>query len=265
MLKKMRLVILVLVIVCCAAVAVAEETGLFPDLETIEEMENIVGIDIDPGEYIFFALPGETGTFHLKADRKGSETISEKFETNTILTVAEGDYLTIENCIGVRSDDYYAGKRTGSGLYGSMLKVGYDLAPGRYEFAVAPGKTGVCKIWMSSSHRKEDLLESFEGKTLPAIVVEDEQYLQLIDCCIAGGDNTSPFNQSEVRSGDTVVIVDGKNPAVRSMPSTKGEVIGEAKSGEMYMVLDSDLRWYKIRLENGMEGWIVKYYAEVNK
>lgn len=265
MMKKIGLIILALTLIGCMACAQAESAGM----EILEEMDYIVGLELEPGEYILVSLPGQTGSFHLAADLYDRQTIAEEeFETNTIVTVDEDEYLIITSCIGVRAEDFYAHMRIGSGQYGTMLKVGYDLQPGKYRLEVAPGKVGHCRIFSSSRHAEKDLINEYQGGTLPEIQVAVGQYIQLIDSRVVGGDTSSTYEQlngiaQASNAIGTVVIQEGKNPSVRSTPSTDGEKIGKAESGKQYMLLDSDARWYKILLEDGTAGWIVNYYAEV--
>lgn len=56
-------------------------------------------------------------------------------------------------------------------------------------------------------------------------------------------------------------INSGSNPNVRSKPSTDGQVLGNAKSGQVFELLATSGSWYKIRLANGTEGWIASGMA----
>jgi hypothetical protein len=51
---------------------------------------------------------------------------------------------------------------------------------------------------------------------------------------------------------------------VRKEPKTGSEELGEVKSGESYPYLDRDqiTGWYKIRFNEGMEGWVSPQYAK---
>lgn len=270
MLKKMAFLFLLSVLVGGLTFAYAEATDLFPDLEIIEEMDYVVGPELEPGEYILFARPNRTGFFHLATDVYDTDIIAEEtFETNVIVTVAQDEYLILTDCVGVRAEDYYAGRKISGGLNGVMLKAGYDLEPGQYTLAPAPGKAGICRILLSSRHRTEDLLKESAVEAATVIEIGEGQYVQLIDCHIADGETRSPFDQptpgnigGETNFQAAVVIEADINPVVRDAPSTEGRILGEAKAGMTYELLDTDLRWYKIRLENGVEGWIVRYYAE---
>ena len=61
---------------------------------------------------------------------------------------------------------------------------------------------------------------------------------------------------------DSVRIKEGSNPNVRSKPSSDGEVLGNAKSGQTYELVDESDNWLKIRLNDRTEGWIAGGMAE---
>ncbi|MBR5110165.1 MAG: SH3 domain-containing protein [Clostridia bacterium] len=60
-----------------------------------------------------------------------------------------------------------------------------------------------------------------------------------------------------------VRIDKARTPAFRSIPSTQGEKIGVAEAGAEYELLDTEGKWYKIRLPEGAEGWITSGMAEI--
>ncbi|MBM4401820.1 MAG: SH3 domain-containing protein [Candidatus Cloacimonetes bacterium] len=49
---------------------------------------------------------------------------------------------------------------------------------------------------------------------------------------------------------------------VRNGPSTYAELIGTVYPGEKYLYLDEEASWYKIKLRDGSEGWVIAKYAE---
>lgn len=311
--KKLCILILGIAMISCMSFALCEGTELFPDLEIFEPLDYIIGSDLESDEYILFALPGQIGSFHLATDIMYEEIIAEEeFETNVILFVEDDEYLIFENSIAVRLQDYYSSNRTiPTGRYGTMLVVGIDLEPGIYSFSEKPGKTGQCKVYLSSRHIEEDLAREYTGDELSNIELHSGEYVQLIDCCIQGGeedvftviapapiqddqpheqaeevveeevveevveedpalfDETDPLSEDDLDDDleevtdiiGYIVIRDGSN--IRSLPTTKGEIIQKASSGEKYELLDdSDEKWYLIRLEDGTEGWILKSMAE---
>ena len=66
-------------------------------------------------------------------------------------------------------------------------------------------------------------------------------------------------------SGRKVRVNEGSNPNVRSKPGADGQKVGTAKSGKTYDLLDERDGWYKIRLEDGTEGWIAGGMAKIVK
>lgn len=70
-----------------------------------------------------------------------------------------------------------------------------------------------------------------------------------------------PTEQPEVKQ--KVRINKARNPIIRSESSTKGRQLGVAKSGAEYELLETTEKWYKIRLENGEEGWITSSMADI--
>ena len=56
-----------------------------------------------------------------------------------------------------------------------------------------------------------------------------------------------------------------RSPTIRSIPSTMGEKLGIAKAGAEYELLQAEKKWYKIRTDDGIEGWITAGMAEIVK
>lgn len=63
-------------------------------------------------------------------------------------------------------------------------------------------------------------------------------------------------------SSAKVRINEGSNPNVRSKPASDGQKVGNAKSGKIYDLLEEKDGWFKIRLEDGSEGWIAGGMAQ---
>ncbi|MBI3984379.1 MAG: PEGA domain-containing protein [Candidatus Levybacteria bacterium] len=49
---------------------------------------------------------------------------------------------------------------------------------------------------------------------------------------------------------------------VRETPNTAGAEVGRVNPDETYDLLDEQSGWYKIKLENGIEGWVSAQYAK---
>ena len=73
-------------------------------------------------------------------------------------------------------------------------------------------------------------------------------------------DNSSQPTKASIKN---VRINEGNKPNVRSKPSTDGKIVGQAKPKQIYELLDTSGTWYKIRLEDGTEGWIAGGMATV--
>lgn len=268
MLKRMTLILLAAAAVCCACAALAESAVEFADLKSISEMDYLIGPELEPGEYIFFSLPGEVGTIRLATDLSDEEVITqESFEANTILSVEEGQYLFFTNSIAYSTDDFYQRRSVGAGCFSVMLKVGFDLEPGRYDLETKPGKSGKYRIYNASRRMEADLMEEGEGEKLPQIELQEGQYLQLIDCRVAGGDERLVIDRSAASGAKTpgaagVILMDCN---VRSQPNAEGSVLAVARYGKTFELLETNENWYKIRLETGVEGWIRKIMAMMDE
>ncbi len=62
-----------------------------------------------------------------------------------------------------------------------------------------------------------------------------------------------------------IKIQAGRNPAVRSAASTRGEKIGAARAEAEYEVLEITENWYRILLEDGQIGWVNSGMADLVK
>jgi hypothetical protein len=68
---------------------------------------------------------------------------------------------------------------------------------------------------------------------------------------------TPTLTQEKLRSANTIIQV-LENSHVRSGPGTDFEIVGTAYDAEEYEIIETDEEgnWYKVRLENGEEGWL---------
>lgn len=153
-------------------------------LQYYEAGQYKVGQDIPEGEYVLITT-GNIGYFAISKDANQDEIITNSvFETNSIVTVVDGEYFELTGCIAIDSSEFYATKviNTDNGNLGLMLKIGYDLPAGEYKLIQAEGEIGYYSIYESS--RQEEILtnEVFENSTY--VKVEDGQYLKLSGCTI---------------------------------------------------------------------------------
>ena len=294
----------VLAVICLAAAimglfpaAQTENTGPSSRMHSYSAGKYEVGKNLKAGEYILFSAPLQTGFFAVIADMESMDLITKgSFEVNTFLTVEEGDWLIIANCIAIFANDYYRMRKIKLNETGGMLKVGVDARAGDYELTSLPNKTSVYRIYNDSRYRL--VVEEREFRSTSHVTLEDGQYLELINCFAEGllpeetatprpapkptsepapdspdaqqnpmPDMTAtPAPTAAIPSSSQRVRIDPKkSPKVRSIPSTMGEQLGLAKAGSEYELLEIGERWYKIRLENGVEGWVIAGMAEIIK
>ena len=77
-------------------------------------------------------------------------------------------------------------------------------------------------------------------------------------------DPDEPMRDEGAQEGTAKVRIDKtRSPIIRTEPSTKGKKLGVAKGGAEYELLETEGSWYKIRLDDDEEGWIVSNMAEV--
>lgn len=296
----------VLALICLAAAimgvfpaAQTESTGPSSRMHSYSAGKYEVGKNLKAGEYILFSAPLQTGFFAVIADMESMDLITKgSFEVNTFLTVEEGDWLIIANCIAIFAGDYYRMRKIKLNESGGMLKIGVDARPGDYELSSLPNKTSVYRIYNDSRYRL--VVEEKEFHNTSHVTLEEGQYLELINCFAEGllpeetatprpapkptpgpelepddpgADATQapapdltavPEPKTTILSSKQKVRIDPrKSPKVRSIPSTMGEQLGLAKAGAEYELLEIGERWYKIRLENGVEGWVIAGMAEI--
>ena len=307
-------------VICIAAVMMAlfppvqaEKVGPSARMRSYNAGKYEVGKSLDAGEYILFSAPMQTGFFAVIADMESMDLISTgSFEINTFLTVEEGDWLIIADCIAIFASDYYSMRKIILNESGGMLKIGVDISPGEYNLRSLTDMTAVYRIYNDSRYRL--VVEEKEFRNNSRVTVEEGQYLELINCFDQSmfPDSTptpkpaatppttpkatstpAPEPSEEVSAGEKVeaeassvsatleptpentpvilkikqkVRIDPKkSPNVRSIPSTRGKKLGVAKAGTEYELLEIGEKWYKIRLDTGIEGWVIAGMAEIVK
>ena len=320
----------ILAVICLAALVISlfaaaetESVGVSSDMRTYAAGKYIVGKNADPGEYILFSAPYQTGFFAIYSDLGGVDLISKgSFDTNTIVAVEEGDCLIVANSIAIYAKDYYRVGTIRLRPSGGTLRVGTDVPSGEQEVKGQAGKTSVYRIYNDMRYR----LVAEEGEVDGArqIFLDENQYVELINCTIdidypeptprptpTPGPDGAPVpvstrrpsakktpkpsessrqtaapvqdTRANKRATETplptatptpsptptpkvirkVRIDQKRSPTVRSMPSTMGEKVGVAKAGAEYELLQVGRKWLKIRLDNGVEGWITDSMAEI--
>ncbi len=288
----------------------AEKIGPSARMRSYNAGKYEVGKTLDAGEYILFSAPMQTGFFAVIADMESMDLISTgSFESNTFLTVEEGDWLIIADCIAIFASDYYSMRKIILNESGGMLKVGVDISPGEYNLRSTADMTAVYRIYNDSRYRL--VVEEKEFRNTSRVTVEEGQYLELIHCfdqsmvpdstptpkpastpkptpnattapvpepsegapasenskdSSISAQGPTPESTSVILRVKQIVRIDPrKSPNVRSIPSTRGTKLGVAKAGAEYELLEISEKWYKIRLDTGIEGWVIAGMAEIVK
>lgn len=139
-----------------------------------------VGVDLAPGEYVFFAkgmgyvecASDSTGTL-------GSIVFNDNVSGHTYLTVNEGEYLKITG------GEMYPVAEAPSvipedGIYkDGMYKVGQDIPAGEYKVILTSSIMGYYEVNTSSRHDLYSIVtnENVQGDTY--LTIQDGQYLKL--------------------------------------------------------------------------------------
>ena len=137
-----------------------------------------VGIDIPAGEYVLIG----SGYFSVNKDSSGqlsSIIANDNFSGNSIVSVSEGQYLTVRDAVFYDINLNPDVSTSGEG----MFKVGLHIPAGEYKL-VATRSSGYCEVSNSSSHTLGSIVsnDNFSGEKY--ITVRNGQYLKLNGCKI---------------------------------------------------------------------------------
>ena len=119
-----------------------------------------IGVDMPAGEYVIKTF--SHGYFELCSDSTGtvdSIIVNDNFKTNTIITVSDGQYLTINRATAYPSDQV-----SDLDIYDEgMFRVGIDLPAGEYK--IHANKSGYVEVSSDSSHQFRSIVmnDNFEG------------------------------------------------------------------------------------------------------
>jgi len=163
-----------------------------------------IGLDMPAGEYVLFS-ESKSGYFQLTKDSSGSvEAIiaNNNFETNTIVTVFDDQYLTMKGCYAVPIGECKDLDFSNSG----MFKVGYHIPAGEYKIEVdEESLTGFAYVQVStdSTHSLESIMtnDNFEGAKY--ITVSMDQYLTLTGCHII----SRPLMASDINADQHTIVL----------------------------------------------------------
>lgn len=150
-----------------------------PDVESWDDGMYKVGTDLLAGEYVL--ISNISGYFQVSTDSTGSlDSIvaNDNFTTNSIISVSDGQYLTLKGCTAYKIGEEPALDTSKEG----MFKVGKDIPAGEYK--IHADSDGYIEVSSDSSHNMTSIVsnENFTGDTY--ITVSDGQYLKLVRATI---------------------------------------------------------------------------------
>lgn len=149
-----------------------------PSVKTYQAGMYKVGSDIPAGEYVLIA-DGQA-YFQIAKDSTGtldSILANDNFTNRSIVTVKEGQYLTINSCTAYASKDAPKVTPDNGYLPEGMYKVGIDLPAGEYK--VSADGQGYVEVSNNSLHDLESIVsnDNFQGDKY--ITIKNGQYLKL--------------------------------------------------------------------------------------
>ncbi len=137
-----------------------------------------VGTDIPAGEYIVFADNAISGYVEISSSSTGKfEDIiaNENINYNTIITIKDGNYLTLSGAYAVPFDEVTELVTTGEG----MFKVGKHIKAGEYKLECTNGISAYYEVSSDSSHNINSIIANDNFDNNAYITVKDGQYLTI--------------------------------------------------------------------------------------
>ncbi|MDQ7095636.1 hypothetical protein REC12_18765 [Desulfosporosinus sp. PR] len=149
-----------------------------PSVKTYSAGMYKIGTDMPAGEYVLIA--DDTAYFQTTRDSTGSlDSIiaNDNFVNQSIITVKDGQYLTIRGCKAYAFKDSPQVQPVDGFLPEGMYKVGFGLSPGEYK--VSADADGYAEVSSDSSHSLDSIVsnDNFQGDKY--ITVKAGQYLKL--------------------------------------------------------------------------------------
>ena len=71
----------------------------------------------------------------------------------------------------------------------------------------------------------------------------------------------TPHSNEMITTVVVIKVPEGSSLNVRSAPSSKGQVMGSLKSGDMRPLLEESDEWYQVELQDGQSGWISRKFS----
>ncbi|QAT49278.1 hypothetical protein EQM14_05505 [Caproiciproducens sp. NJN-50] len=142
-----------------------------------------VGSDIPAGEYVMISNSKsiDFGYFQVAKDSSGtldSIVANDNFENRSIITVSDGEYITVQYADIYAINDAPAISQTAGKISSGMYKVGKDLKAGEYKVH-ATDSSAYVEVSSDSSHLLTSIIsnDNFSGDKY--ISVENGQYIKI--------------------------------------------------------------------------------------
>lgn len=171
----------------------------------------LVGSDLPAGEYVLLSTGEEPGVYMIsdKADPDKHEDLIDYggIQTDAIVAVKEGEYLTFENATAspieeVPNLDYRSA---------TEFKVGVHIPAGTWYFVTDdPDSTGIVFVMSATRRQYKDMLSMKYIDTTPVpITLEKGQYLLMMNCRFTA--------QTSSASGPGADLASGVNSAIQTL------------------------------------------------
>ena len=164
--------------------ATTETTTEAPtQVQTYEEGQYKVGVDIPAGSYIVYSKLNTLSYYEITADANGNNIVeNENFKNQHYVNISDGQYFSFTNgyVVPVSSIRPY---NPSNGQYDEgQYKVGYDIPAGEYKVTHKDGFRGYYAI--TSTPGDNDIIanDNFNGDCY--VNITDGQYLYLNNCYI---------------------------------------------------------------------------------
>lgn len=167
-----------------AAVASADDSTTpsseTPQVQTFPEGMYKVGTDLPAGEYILITQGG--GYFSIAKDSTGElESIiaNDNFSDRSIVTVKDGQYLTVTRATVYKISDAPAIDTSTGTLSDGMYRVGVDIKPGEYKLHATDG-AGYYQVMSNSTHNFDSIISNSNFSGDKYLTIKKGQYLKII-------------------------------------------------------------------------------------
>ena len=238
----------------------------FPSVDS----KNFIGWSTKKSSTIPEFLPGDV--YSDNASLKLYAVWDESYKMGTITS----PYLFEHEALPVSENIWFSFRVSDTGYYhfytsNNLKKYGESSSTGIY-FRVEYEPYDFFKEIVRdiySTTKDVDLIAQLESnKTYYLNIYVPKQSFLSLHCEKIGQtvDNNDDDEKTENNISETagiVRILQDKNATIRSIASTKGDKLGIAEAGKKHELLEKTEKWYKIRLDDGQEGWIVSNMAEI--